>query len=514
MVDNIYRERALANPDKPVFIMAGSGRTVTAMELENRANQGARLLRSLGLQPGDHIAILMENNLKLLDVCVAASRSGIFYTPISTFLKQDEIEFILNDSGAKVIFTSKAMSNAASKILDQTPGLEARYMCDGVVDGYQAYEEALAAQTTKPIADQIQGFPMLYSSGTTGRPKGIKVALEEKPYGELPPEIAMMMAVFGINEDTVYLSPAPLYHSAPLAFVLLTCAGGGTAVIMEKFDAFDALRAIEKYKVTLSQWVPTMFVRMLKIPEEERLQYDLSSQKLALHAAAPIPIPVKEQMIEWWGPLLLEYYGGTEVGARTMISSEEWLAHKGSVGKAIMGTVKILDDHFNELPPGEVGTIYFAEGPGFEYHNDDEQTKTAHSPQGWGTVNDVGYMDEEGYLYLTDRKTNMIISGGVNIYPQETENILITHPDVLDAAVIGVPNDEFGEEVKGVVQLRNKDQAGDEMARTLISFCESQISKIKCPKSIDFMEELPRTPTGKLLKRLLKEKYWPKSKRI
>jgi acyl-CoA synthetase (AMP-forming)/AMP-acid ligase II len=252
----------------------------------------------------------------------------------------------------------------------------------------------------------------------------------------------------------------------------------------------------------------------LRIPAEERLKYDLSSRKMAIHAAAPIPIPVKEQMIDWWGPILLEYYGSTEIGARTFIDSEEWLTYKGSVGKAVTGSVKILDDDYNELPPGDVGTIYFADTPNFEYHNDPSKTKEAHSPQGWITVDDVGYIDEEGYLYLTDRKTNMIISGGVNIYPQETENILITHHEVLDAAVIGVPHEEFGEEVKGVVQLRDTGKAGKQMERALISFCESRLSKIKCPKSIDFKDELPRTPTGKLLKRLLKEQYWSGTRRI
>jgi fatty-acyl-CoA synthase len=514
MAENIYRQRVLENPDKPAIIMGGSGQIVTAMELENQSNRGAQLLRSLGLGPDDNIAILMENNSEFLEVCNAASRSGIFYTPISTHLKQEEIEFIINDSGAKAFFTSKAMAGVAAEVLDRTPHVLARYACHGAIDGYKSLEEALDGQSNQPIADEIQGFPMLYSSGTTGRPKGIKVKREEKPYGELSPELVMMMALFGLDENAVYLSPAPLYHSAPLAFVMLTFAGGGTVVVMEKFDALEAIRLIERYRVTVSQWVPTMFVRMLKLPEEERLKYDLSSQKIAVHAAAPIPIPVKEQMIDWWGPVLLEYYGGTESGVRTFITSEEWLAHKGSVGRAVAGTVKILDDAFNELPVGQVGTIYFAGGTSFEYHNDPEKTKGAHSPQGWSTVNDVGYMDEEGYLYLTDRKTNMIISGGVNIYPQEAENLLVTHPDVLDAAVIGVPHEEFGEEVKGVVQLRDPGRAGDEIARDLIGFCESQLSKIKCPKSIDFVDELPRTPTGKLVKRLRKEKYWPDARRI
>ena len=514
MTESIYRQRVLENPDKPALIMAGSGQVISSIELENVANQLAHLLQSLGLKPGENIAILMENNPYFIELCLAAGRSGIFYTPISTHLKREEIEFIINDSEAKVFFTSKAMTGVASEVLDRTPNLFKRYMCHGVINGYQSMEEAISGQSVQPIDNEIQGFYMLYSSGTTGRPKGVKVNWEEKPYGELDPDIQMTMALFNLDENAVYLSPAPLYHAAPLGFVLMTFAGGGTVVVMEKFDALDAIRVIEKYKTTVSQWVPTMFIRMLKLPEEERLKYDVSSQKIAVHAAAPIPIPVKEKMIDWWGPILLEYYGGTESGVRTLISSDEWLAHKGSVGRAVLGTIRILDDSFNELPAGEEGNIYFAEGPSFEYHNDPEKTKDAHSPQGWSTMNDVGYLDEEGYLYLTDRKSNMIISGGVNIYPQETENLLITHPDVMDAAVIGVPNEEFGEEVKGIVQLRIKDQAGEEMARELINYCENQLSKIKCPKSIDFIDELPRTPTGKLLKRLLIEKYWPDNRRI
>jgi long-chain acyl-CoA synthetase len=514
MEENIYRQRVMEDPDKPVIIMAASGQVVTAMELEHRANQGAQLLQSLGLKPGDNIALLMENSPQFLEICIAASRSGIFYTPISTHLKQDELEFIINDCGAKVFFTSMAMAGVAGSVSADTPELLARYMCNGVIDGYECLEETLEAQSTQPIAKEVNGFPMLYSSGTTGRPKGVKTDLKETPYGELPPEAVMMMALFGLNEDAVYLSPAPLYHAAPLAFVLLTLFGGGTVVVMEKFDPLNAIHLIEKYKITVSQWVPTMFIRMLKLPDEERLKCDVSSQNIAIHAAAPIPIPVKEQMIDWWGPVLFEYYGGTETGIRTFITSEDWLAHKGSVGKAVVGAVKILDDVFNELPAGEMGTIYFAEGPSFEYHNDPEKTKDSRSPQEWSTLNDVGYLDEEGYLYLTDRKTNMIISGGVNIYPQETENILVTHPDVMDAAVIGVPNEEFGEEVKGVVQLRDPDRAGEEMARKLIVFCEGRLSRIKCPRSIDFMDELPRFPTGKLIKRLLKEKYWPDQRRI
>jgi len=514
MAENIFRQRALENPDKPVIYMANSDRVVTEIELEDRANQVARLLRSLGLKPGDHIALMMENCPEFIIICLAAFRSGIFFTPISTHLKKDEIEFIVNNSSAKTLFTSNAMAGIANEVLNLTSHLTARYMINGAIDGYDSLEDVLTEHSTDPIPDQTLGNFMFYSSGTTGRPKGIKVEYEEVAYGELPEDFVRNIDLFGLNEDAVYLSPAPLYHSAPLAFAVWTIFGGGVVVIMEKFNALEAIQLIEEYKITVGQWVPTMFVRMLKLPKEERLKYDVSSQKIAIHGAAPIPVQIKEQMIDWWGPILLEYYGGTESGVRTFINSDDWLTHKGSVGKAVSGSVKILDEAHNEAPVGQDGTIYFEGGTSFEYHNDPGKTEKAHTSQGWSTVSDVGYLDEEGYLYLTDRATNMIISGGVNIYPQESENLLVTHPAVLDAAVIGIPHEEFGEEVKGVIQLKEPAQASNELVRELIDFCESQLSKIKCPKSIDFVDELPRTPTGKLLKRLLKEKYWAEGRRI
>ncbi|MBU2552674.1 MAG: acyl-CoA synthetase [Proteobacteria bacterium] len=496
------------NPNKPAFIMAGSGEVVTRLQLEERANQCARMLRALGLKNGDKIAIFMENNPQFLVICSGAARAGLIYTPISTHLTTPEVEYIINDSGAKVFFTSLAKSRVAVELTDKMPNVSTRLMVNGAVDGYESYEERMAAFPIQPIADEMSGKDMLYSSGTTGRPKGVTINWEELPYGELPPAALLLIGLYGLNENAVYLSPAPLYHAAPLRFVLLTMRAGGTVVVMEKFDALEAIRLIEKYKITHSQWVPTMFIRMLKLPEEERKGYDVSSQTIAIHAAAPIPISVKEQMIDWWGPILFEYYAGTESNGLCAIASQEWMTHKGSVGRAMLGVIKILDDDLSELPVGQVGTIYFADGQPFEYHNDPEKTAESTTAQGWTTLGDVGYLDTEGYLYLTDRKSNMIISGGVNIYPQESENVLVTHPRVLDVAVIGVPHEEFGEEVKGVVQLRNPAEASPELAKELIGYCRGRLAKIKCPVSVDFVEELPRTPTGKLLKRLLKDRYW------
>jgi len=504
--------RTLQNPNKPTYIMAGSGEVVTSLEVEERANQGAHLFRELGLENGDHLAIFMENNRHFLEIISAASRSGLFYTTISTHLTVPEIEYIVADCSAKAFVTSAALSDRAAGLIDRMPNVKARLMVNGAIAGYESYEERIAAYPNTPIQDQMAGQDMLYSSGTTGLPKGVKTTFAGLSYGEVPDAGKLLIAMYGFNEDTVYLCPAPLYHAAPLRVSRLVQYAGGVVVVMEKFDAEQALAAMEKYKVTHSQWVPTMFIRMLKLPEEVRLKYDVSGQKMAIHAAAPIPIQVKEQMIDWWGPILFEYYAGTEGNGLTAIASEEWLKHKGSVGRALLGKARILNDDGRELGPGEIGTIYFSDGPEFEYHNDPEKTSASRSSQGWSTLNDVGYLDAEGFLYLTDRKTHMIISGGVNIYPQESENVLVMHPDVLDAAVIGVPHEDFGEEVKGVIELRDKTQAGPEMEIRLIDFCRSKLAKIKCPASIDFVDELPRTPTGKLLKRILIDEYKKKYK--
>jgi acyl-CoA synthetase (AMP-forming)/AMP-acid ligase II len=352
---------------------------------------------------------------------------------------------------------------------------------------------------------------MMYSSGTTGRPKGIRYKLERRTVGAPSPFLAGFATNYGLDADTVYLSPAPLYHSAPLQFCIAMTRIGGTTIILEHFDAEAALAAIERYHVTHSQWVPTMFVRMLKLPEDSRKHYDVSSMQLALHAAAPCPVPVKEQMIEWWGPILFEYYAATEGMGATSITSDDWLAHKGSVGRAFNGTIHILDEEGNEQPPGEPGVVYFEAGATtaeFEYHKDPGKTAATREGHGWSSVGDMGYLDPDGYLYLTDRRDFMIVSGGVNIYPQEAENLLVTHPKVMDAAVFGVPNEEMGEEVKGVVQPVDMATAGPELERELLAFCRDNLAHYKCPRSIDFEAELPRQPTGKLYKRLLRDRYW------
>lgn len=509
MHPGIYAKK---NPHKPAYIMAGSGEVISYGELEATSNQGAHLLRSLGLKRGDHIAICMENHPRFLQICWSAFRSGLYITAISYRLQSAEVEYIVTDCGARVLITSILLSDTFNNLKGKIPPSTHCFMTDGTVKGCSSWEEAIAAFPISPIDDQSYGQSLLYSSGTTGRPKGIKKPLQETPFGEDNQQLMRAMNRYGYSEQTVYLSPAPLYHSAPLGFNMSIIRFGGTSIIMESYDSETALRLIEQYRITHSQWVPTMFVRMLKLPQEVREIYDLSSLKFAVHAAAPCPVSIKRQMIEWWGPIIYEYYAGTEGNGSTAIDSTEWLAHEGSVGKATLAEVHILDEEDEELPAGETGNIYFSGGGQFEYLHDSSKTDASRSKQGWTTLGDVGYLDEEGYLYLTDRKAFMIISGGVNIYPQEAENMLITHPKVMDVAVFGIPNEEFGEEVKAVIQPMEMDQAGSELAEELMTYCRSKLSHIKCPRSIDFMAELPRHPTGKLYKRLLKEKYWGDSR--
>lgn len=497
---------AKQQPDRPAYIMARSGETVTYKELNDRSNQTAQLYRSLGLKRGDHIAFYLENNPRFLEICMAAARSGIIYTAISSRLTASEAEYIINDCGARLFISSTAKATVADELLTLMPKVENKLMVNGTIAGYDSYEAARDAMPAEIISDEAIGLDMLYSSGTTGRPKGVSLALPDIPITDNAP--SMLQMLFGFDNDTIYLSPAPLYHAAPLRYNMGTLSAGGTNIIMEEFDEENALRLIEKHKITHSQWVPTMFVKMLKLPEETRLKYDVSSLKVAIHAAAPCPIPVKEQMIEWWGPVIEEYYAGSEGNGFCTVNSTDWMTHKGTVGKSLLGVVHICDDEGEDVPVGEAGTIYFADGPQFSYHNDPEKTKESTHAKGWTTLGDIGRLDEDGYLYLTDRKAFMIISGGVNIYPQEAENRIIMHPKVADVAVFGIPNEEFGEEVKAVVQPANWADVGPELEAELMDFCLESLTKIKCPRSIDFDKELPRHPTGKLYKRLLRDKYW------
>jgi long-chain acyl-CoA synthetase len=500
---------ARTTPDKPALVMADTGTVVTYRQLEDGANRVAQLFRALGLRSGDHIALMLENHPRYFEICWGAHRAGLIYTAMSTRLTEAEVSYIVNDCNAKAVIASQAMAKAVAHLGAACPGVQQWLMLDGAIAGWTGYEAAVAAQPAERIADELAGGDMLYSSGTTGRPKGVFVPPQATEIDAPSPMTDIMVNIYGVSADTVYLSPAPLYHAAPLRYTLGVQRLGGTVVVMEHFDPERYLQLVQQHQITHTQLVPTMFVRMLKLPEATRMQYNLRSLRVAIHAAAPCPVAVKHQMIAWWGPVIWEYYAGTEGNGVTMVNSQQWLTHPGTVGKAVIGELKICDDESGALlPPGQSGTIYFANGRPFAYHNDAAKTASSTHPQGWTTLGDVGYVDAEGYLYLTDRKAYMIISGGVNIYPQEAENVLINHPAVADVAVLGVPNEEFGEEVKAVVQPRDMREAGPELAAALIAYCREHLSPIKCPRSVDFEAELPRHPTGKLYKRLLKDRYW------
>lgn len=496
------------NPDKTAVIMAWSGEAVTYRELDRRSNQVAQMLRLAGLRTGDVVALCMDTNRYFIEILWGVQRSGLGFVPISTRLTPDEIAYIVNDSGAVALFASASLGKTAEALMERCSELMARYAVEGSIDGFQDYLPARDAGPEQPVPDESAGRYMLYSSGTTGKPKGIAWIADPRASGRDHLTMERLSDFFGMSDQTIYLSPAPLYHSAPLTWNLRILRLGGTIILMSHFDAEGALALIEQYRVTHAQFVPTMFVRILKLPDAVRLSYDLSSLRAAIHAAAPCPVPIKERMIAWWGPIIHEFYGASEGIGITALSAQEWLGHRGSVGKAIMGAPHVLNEAGVELPIGEQGVIWFEGGGQWNYIGDPEKTAETINDRGWRTVGDIGRLDTGGYLYLTDRMSNMIISGGVNIYPQEAENVIIAHPSVLDVAVIGVPDEDFGEVAKAVVQLAEGSTASAELAQDIIAFCRHSLSPIKCPKSVDFAQDLPRHPNGKLYKRKLRDQYW------
>jgi long-chain acyl-CoA synthetase len=501
---------AVSTPDRPAVIMAGSGLALTYRQLDENSARLAAALHGLGLRTGDVIAMVMDNAPEAFEIYWAALRSGLYITAVNWHLAPEEAAYIVQDSGARVVISSAGVRKVAEPLAALVPEVEHWYAFGGSVDRHRSYSELLASAGPR-LTDQPRGSEMLYSSGTTGRPKGIKPHLLPIQVDEPgDPLVALLASAFKINSEDVYLSPAPTYHAAPLKWCTSAQALGATVVLMERFDAEEALAAIERYRVTVTQMVPTMFVRMLQLPEEVRTAYDVSSLRLAVHAAAPCPPDVKDAMIGWWGPILVEYYGATEQHGTTIITTPEWRTKRGSVGKAALGVPHICDDDGNELAAGDVGAIYFERAiVPFEYHNDPEKTAASRHPahENWCTVGDVGYLDEDGYLFLTDRKGFMIISGGVNIYPQEIENVLALHPKIFDVAVIGVPDQEMGEQVKAVVQLRDGVSPSDELADEIIAYVRERIARYKAPKSVEFVDELPRSATGKLVKRVLIDRY-------
>lgn len=496
---------AALHPDRPAIVMHSSGEVMTYAELERESARLARYLHQQGLRTGDGVVLVSQNHPMCLVAYWAAVRSGLYITALNFHLNTEEALAVMANCRPRALVASAACGSLASALAAGTPTLDVRLAFDGEVDGCADYTDEVAGVSPEPLPRQPRGADMLYSSGTTGGvPKGIRPPLPEREVHEPgDPMVASFGPRYGFDADTVYLSPAPLYHGGPLRFAIVVHALGGTVVVLEKFDAETALAAIERHRCTHSQWVPTMFVRMLKLPNTVRRRYDVSSMRCAVHASAPCPVEVKRAMIQWWGPVLEEYYASQEAAGITMISSEEWLAHPGSVGRAVLGEIKVCDDDGTLLPVGATGTIYFArEQIPFVYHDDAVRTTKAQHPehQNWSTPGDIGYVDEEGYLYLTDRAAFMIISGGVNIYPQEIEDELALHPEVDDVAVIGLPDDDLGEKVAAFVIPAPGSAAGPELAQRILDHLGTRLARYKVPRHVEFVDELPRTPTGKLAK--------------
>ena len=509
---NYLGDFAALTPDKSAVINGSTGESLSYSLLEERSNRLAQVLYAQGLRRGDCIAMLLENHMRCFEVAWAAFRSGLLLTAVNPFLTADEVAYIVEDSGARVLIASSAMADVAALLTDVAPQCERRLMMDGVIAGWEPYEDALSSARAERLAEQWVGGTLLYSSGTTGRPKGVVRAStcarfeDEDAAG---PRLAMMRR-FGFSADSIYLSTAPLYHAAPLIYATNLQFLGGTVVLMPKFDAVESLALIERYRVTHSQWVPTMFIRLLKLPDASRESFDLSSHRVAVHAAAPCPPEVKRRMIEWWGPIVMEYYGGSEGNGLTMIDSLEALAHPGSVGRAVLGTLRICDDDGNELPAGQDGLIYFErDSLPFHYWHDPEKTRAAQHPRhpNWTAIGDIGHLDGDRHLYLTDRRFHMIISGGVNIYPQAIEDALALHPSVQDAAVIGVPDAEMGEAVTAIVEPAPGVAPTPALGEELITFLGGKVARFMLPRSVKFIDTMPRLPTGKLYKRELRDRY-------
>ncbi len=499
-------------PDKLAIVMTGSGRSLTYQQLDDNSRRTANFLRdTVGLATGDSVVVLSDNVPEALELYWAGVRIGLYVTFVNSHLAPAEAEYIVENSGARVLFVSANLADLAAKL--ETPGVEHRLAFGGALPGYGRYEEVRDASSDALIADQPRGDTMLYSSGTTGRPKGIKRPLTGEPVEQQSSMSAVLQLLYGMTQETVYLSPAPAYHAAPMAFMAAVQVLGGTVVMMEKFDPEGVLEAIQRFGVTETQMVPTHFVRMLKLEEDVRRRYDLSSLKMVIHAAAPCPPDVKRAMIDWLGPIIMEYYSSTEAAGSTFIDSATWLEHPGSVGKpSTPGALHICGPDGSELGPREIGTVYFAsqtESRPFSYHGDEEKSRGAEHPEhaNWTTVGDLGYVDEDGFLYLTDRSSFMIISGGVNIYPQEIENVFTLHPAVADIGVIGVPDAEMGERVVAFVEPAAGVEPTTELAAELAAFAREHLSGFKVPREFHFREALPRTPTGKMVKGKLRDEY-------
>jgi long-chain acyl-CoA synthetase len=497
------RTFAASAPDKIAVVLPTRSESRTYAELEARANQVAQLLVRRGLSVGDHVALLMSNSAEWFDVVWGCLRLGLFVTPINVHLLATEAAYILEDSGARALFASADLAETIAGLGSAVQDVPLRLAVGGELPGFELFEAALSDQPISPAPTEQEGAWMFYSSGTTGKPKGITPALPNPQLGSMSPFLALLGGLYGLDEGTVYLSPAPLYHAAPAGWCTAAQRLGGTVVAMERFDPLELLRLIEQHRVTHLQVVPTHLIRLLKLSPEVRAGFDLSSLRMLVHSAAPCPVETKRAALAWLGPIVHEFYSGSEGTGFFAIGPEEWLAHPGSVGRSLMGSVHVLDDEGQELPAGEEGQIWFESAHTFTYHRDAERTAGAFNDRGWSTIDDVGRLDDEGYLYLTDRASNMIISGGVNVYPREAEDLLVGHPSVGDVAVVGLPDPEMGERVTAFVQLAPGVAGSDELAAELVAYLRERLSSFKCPREVRFVDDLPRLPNGKLLKRLL-----------
>lgn len=497
-------DHAIAAPQSPALVTDGGA--ISFGKLHARSRRVAASLHQVGLRRGDGVALVLPNRPEFFEITWGAQLSGLYYTPVNTHFLPDEVGYVIDDSDAKAVFVDASMPELAAHIRGSNAAVIAHIAVSGPLPGWRCYEDALAAAGDAPPASD--GSEMLYSSGTTGRPKAVRRPLPVDGNGSWAQSVLEMALIhkYGMGPSSVYLSPAPLYHAAGVNYTMAANRVGAASILMRKFDAETVLRLIETHRVTHAQFVPTMFVRMLKLPAAIRERYDVSSLRCVIHAAAPCPVDVKHRMMEWFGPIIHEYYGGTEGFAGTTIGPQDWLAHPGSVGIP-MAPVHVVGEDGQELPVGESGELYFEGGPDFEYFKDPAKTASVYNDRGWRSLGDMGYVDRDGFLYLTDRSTFMIVSGGVNIYPQEVENLLVMHPKLVDAAVFGVPNDEFGEEVKAVVQPADGVVPGPELAAELVEYCRAHLAGYKCPRTVEF-GILPRDPNGKLYKRRIRDRYW------
>jgi acyl-CoA synthetase (AMP-forming)/AMP-acid ligase II len=529
-------DHARVDPRSRALIVE-DGDTISYGELYQRSRRVAAVLYERGLRRRDGVALVLPNRREFLEITWGCQLSGLYYTAVNTHFTPDEVGYVIDDSDARAAFVDASMTGLAARIRDANAGVDVHISVGGGgagggsvgdgcvgggsagggsvrdgtggggVSGWSSYQDVLATVADAP--PMSDGSEMLYSSGTTGRPKAVRRALPEDGNGSSAQNVLeySLRQRYGMTDASVYLSPAPLYHAAGVNYTMAVHRVGAAAILMRKFDAEAVLRLIETHRVTHAQFVPTMFVRMLKLPDAVRRKYDVSSLQCVIHAAAPCPVDVKHQMMTWFGPIIHEYYGGTEGFAGTTIDPHEWLGHPGSVGKPF-SPVHVVSHDGVELPEGESGELFFEGGPPFEYFKDPEKTASVSNERGWRSLGDIGYVDEDGYLYLTDRSTFMIVSGGVNIYPQEAENLLVMHPKLADAAVFGVPNQEFGEEVKAVVQPVDGVAAGPELEVELIEYCRAHLATYKCPRTVEFDDDLPRDPNGKLYKRRIRDRYW------